>query len=112
MSDPIILTATGAIILGLFAVVWYFVQKFITKTETNDNALVSTLDKLNKTMNELNISLLLFRSSADKEFSSLHEKLKEVVENGSKTNSELKKLDERVGLIEKCHIRNHPQDKL
>ena len=112
MLDPIVLGVGGALIVGLFTVLWYFVQKFIKRTEENDTQLVETLDNLNETMNEINTNLLVFRTSATGEFEKIHESMDEIKKNSEDHTKSIDDLNIRVKTIETHHTRNHPDDKI
>jgi uncharacterized protein YoxC len=112
MNDPVILGVGGALIAGLFTVLWYFVQKFIKRTEENDTQLVETLDNLNETMNEINTNLLVFRTSTTDEFRQIHESMEGIKKNSEGHSKAIDDLNIRVKVIETHHNRNHPDDKL
>ena len=112
MNDPTILGVGGALIAALFTVLWYFVQKFIKRTEENDAELVNTLDKLNATMNEINTNLLVFRTSATDEFKQIHDTMEEIKKNSDTHSEAIDNLTIRVKTIETHHSRNHPDDKI
>ena len=78
LTDSLIMGIAGVLILGLFSLLWFFVQKFIKKTEDTDNDLIFTLEKLNGTMNELNTNLVVFRTTANEEFKVLHEGIEDI----------------------------------
>ena len=112
MTDPIILGVGGALIAGLFTVLWFFVQKFIKRTEENDAELVETLNNLNATMNEINTNLLVFRTSANDEFQQIHETMEEIKRSSDSHSKAIDNLTIRVKTIETHHSRNHPDDKI
>jgi len=112
MNDPIVLTVTGTVIAGLFSALWYFVQKFIRRTEKNNQQLVDTLENLNKTMNEINTNLIVFRTSATGEFNQIHESIDEIKEITANHARSIEHLAETVKVIQVHHSRNHPDDKI
>jgi hypothetical protein len=112
LTNSLILGIAGALILGLFSLLWFFVQKFIKKTEDTDNDLIFTLEKLNGTMNELNTNLVVFRTTANEEFKVLHEGIEDIKIITAGHSGEIDKLKTKVNIIETHHSRNHPSDKI
>lgn len=82
MTDAVVLSGIGAIMVTLLGISGFFIKRWMDSTETREDRGImliertnDTLEKLNDTMNQINISLETYQATMNMQVESIKEKI-------------------------------------
>lgn len=98
--EAIVASAAGTLIVGLFVIIWYFVQRFISRGEIRDKEISYTLSNLNTTMTKINMNLEIYQVKTGTELQGISTSVTNLSEGVKNHEDTLNDHEIRIQVIE------------
>lgn len=104
--EEIIVAASGALIIGLFGIIWYFVTKYMARLENRDKEISNTLANLNTTMAKINTNLEIYQAKTSTELQLMQISVQNIVLASEVLSKRLENHEIRLNKLEDHENRN------
>jgi len=99
--EQIIAGAAGTLIVGLFIIVWYFVQQYIARADLRDKEMSDTLIKLNGTLSKINLNFEIYQVKTGAELQVIHLEVENLTQINKINAENIENHEIRLQVIEK-----------